>query len=236
MLFRSPQEQPSLSSTQVFTTAEVQLPNGRPGLLVDTGAWGNLNVQNWARTVAVLASKHGHQAKQQPLKKPLQIQGVGSGGQTCDWETTMPIALTNTSDTTSLASYTAPTVGGNVDLPPLLGLRALTEHRAVIDCGLKQLHLLGPGEVQLILPPGSESYQLEAAPSGHLILPCGDYGRIGDALVGHTADTGQRLAPRAPPLALHMKPPAEGGAAPVPGALTGQGTVGTPAVGRSFRQ
>ena len=38
-----------------------------------------------------------------------------------------------------------------------------------------RLHLCGPGDIQLNLPAGTESYQLEVSPSGHLVLPCSNF-------------------------------------------------------------
>ena len=49
------------------------------------------------------------------------------------------------------------------------------ENRALLNMQDMTLHFAGPGEVQVILPPGSESFQLEMSPSGHLMLPCCEY-------------------------------------------------------------
>ena len=39
------------------------------------------------------------------------------------------------------------------------------------------LHFCGPGEYDLVkaLPPGTDSFQLELAPSGHMVLPCCEF-------------------------------------------------------------
>ena len=57
----------------------------------------------------------------------------------------------------------------------LLGLKTVEQHRAILDVNARQLHFPGPGEVKIILPPGSVSHQLEKAPSGHLLLVIDDY-------------------------------------------------------------
>ena len=62
----------------------------------------------------------------------------------------------------------------NSNLPALVGNQTLIANRALLDFAKNQLHFLGPGELQLTLPPGSESFQLEMSPSGHMVLPC-DY-------------------------------------------------------------
>ena len=65
----------------------------------------------------------------------------------------------------------------NSDLPGLLGLTALRKNRAVLDVSTLCLHFCGPGDIEVdkALPPGSESFQLEVAPSGHIVLPCCEF-------------------------------------------------------------
>ena len=65
----------------------------------------------------------------------------------------------------------------NSDLPGLLGFNALRANKAVLDFSTLRMHFCGPGdlEVERTLPPGSETFQLEVAPSGHLVLPCCEY-------------------------------------------------------------
>ena len=68
----------------------------------------------------------------------------------------------------------------NSDLPGLLGLQSLRKNRAVLDFTTLRLHFCGPGdnEMEKSLPPGTDSFQLELAPSGHLVLPCCEYGDV----------------------------------------------------------
>ena len=65
------------------------------------------------------------------------------------------------------------------DLPGLLGLVALMKNRAILDFNTLTLYFLGPGNYKLedALPPGTDAYQCEQAPSGHLVLPCCEYAR-----------------------------------------------------------
>ena len=51
----------------------------------------------------------------------------------------------------------------------------------VPDISSGMLHLCAPGEVQLTLPPGSESFPLSSAPTGHFLLPFQDYARYTSA-------------------------------------------------------
>ena len=70
-----------------------------------------------------------------------------------------------------------PTVN-NSELPGLLGLTALRKNRAVLDLNTLQVHFLGPGDYDLLsaLPPGTDTFQGEIAPSGHLVVPCCEFG------------------------------------------------------------
>ena len=63
------------------------------------------------------------------------------------------------------------------DLPGLPGLNTLRYNRAVLDFTTLEMHFLGPGDSQVgkTLPPGPDTFQLEIAPSGHLVLPCSEF-------------------------------------------------------------
>ena len=37
------------------------------------------------------------------------------------------------------------------------------------------MYLCGPGDVEIVPPPGTEVIQLEQAPSGHLVMPISEY-------------------------------------------------------------
>ena len=75
-----------------------------------------------------------------------------------------------------IGQFHTPTAN-NSDLPGLLGLRTLRHNRAVLDFNTLQLHFCGPGNYDLHtgLPPNTESFQCEIAPSGHIVLPCCEY-------------------------------------------------------------
>ena len=63
------------------------------------------------------------------------------------------------------------------DLPGLLGKQALKTNRAVWDFVTDTLYFMGPGDYELdrAMPPGTDKFQLETAPSGHSVLPCCEY-------------------------------------------------------------
>ena len=70
--------------------------------------------------------------------------------------------------------FDTPIVNGS-PIPPLWGLQSLRKFRALIDCQGLKLHLLGAGDLQLTLPPGSRSFPLEMSEGGHMILPIGEF-------------------------------------------------------------
>ena len=105
---------------------------------------------------------------------PLQVGGVGKGVQQCLADCRLPIALSRHDDSAATGTHTAPVVSQSA-CPALLGLKTLQDRRAILDCDKKLLHFPSTGEVTLKLPPGSETFQLEAAESGHLLLPCDSF-------------------------------------------------------------
>eukprot|EP00974_Lingulodinium_polyedra_P060590 5841204-Lingulodinium_polyedra.AAC.1 len=72
-------------------------------------------------------------------------------------------------DTKCLGNLAVPSVP-NSDLPGLLGLAALRKHRAVLDSNTLKLYFCGPGEYDMdrAVPVGTDVFQLELAPSGHM--------------------------------------------------------------------
>jgi len=150
---------------QPFYHASTQLPSGQLSMIIDPGAW------TWAPTLAQRAIAAGQTPAQTRLERPLAIQGVGNGSQKCEWQITCPIAVPHTDGASHQHKVTAPIVeGSGEELPGLLGLRSLEHERAILDCGNRMLHFVGPGGAQITLPPGSISIPLQKAPSGHLVM------------------------------------------------------------------
>ena len=54
----------------------------------------------------------------------------------------------------------------------------LMRNRAIWDSVNMQLHLCGPGEVRLTLPPGTMSLSMELSRSGHTQVPFTNYDRV----------------------------------------------------------
>ena len=157
--------------------ANTRLPDGRPALLIDRGSVGNLCGDRWAKTVADAAKRQGLKPVATKRDRPLNVKGVGTGGQACEYDSSLPIALRNTDGKLAISGkLVTPTISKS-DIPGLLGLSSLRKNRAILDMNTLQLHFLGPGDYNLhqSLPPGTESFQLETAPSGHLVLPCAEF-------------------------------------------------------------
>ena len=103
--------------------------------------------------------------------------GVGNGNQTCTRDCTLPIAMSRGNDTTVTGSFTTPVVAES-EFPGLLGFKTMRNNRAVLDMVNLQLHVCGPADINLTLPLGTKSLQLEISPSGHLVLPCTKFENI----------------------------------------------------------
>ena len=159
--------------------AATELQDGRLSLLLDLlGSVGNLASTDWTRRVAVEAMKHGHQPQQRKRAKPLLVGGVGKGTQQCTHDCTLPIALRSADGAALLGTYTTPTINGPSNATGILGLLAIRGRQGIIDTGNNKLHFPGPGGAQIQLSPGSETYDLIDAPSGHLLIPCCHYDKL----------------------------------------------------------
>ena len=170
-----------IPENQAYLTAnypiQTTLSDGRPSIIVDPGSVGNLCGDKWAKHVAMLAKRNGHRPSYNERPRPLEVCGVGNGSQSCHYDCTLPVAIQpeNTSET-NIGDLRVPAVA-NSDLPGLLGLTALKKNRAVLDFTTLKLYFCGPNDYELEkgLPEGTDVYQLETAPSGHIVLPCCEY-------------------------------------------------------------
>ena len=184
---------PSNDFEQTFHT-ETRLKDGRPAILIDPGSVGNLGGDEWAIEVAKVAMQHKRKPEQRRRDRPLSVSGVGNGTQECTHNCTLPIAMKRLDGIHSRGTFQIPVVK-NSTLPGLLGLQSMRERNAILDMKTLQLHLCGPGDYDLLpaLPPGTESFQCELAPSGHLVLPCSEYAGV-DKEESGSLDTGADLA------------------------------------------
>jgi hypothetical protein len=163
------------SETQCLHS-ETRPADGGQGLLLDIGSIGNLGGDEWSVDVATEAMKNGRTPTQVKRDRPLRVSGVGQGSETATHNVGLPMCFKKLSGEFRSGNYETPIVKHS-GLPGLLGLTSLTKLRALIDLTTNQVHFLGPDQCDLksVLPPGTESYQLEYAPSGHLLLPCNHF-------------------------------------------------------------
>ena len=83
--------------------------------------------------------------------------------------------MTTTDGRSIRGTFLTPTVNGDSHLPALLGLKALRENGAILNTQDLTLAFCGKEKPKIEYPSGTEIFQLECAPSGHLMLPCSDY-------------------------------------------------------------
>jgi len=190
--------------------ASTRLKGGRLGLLVDPGAHSNLVGSEWADDMREACRRAGHPANSQALAQTFRVQGVGKDADPCVSQTEFPIATQDISQAgagvAGLDTFTAPEIP-NSGVPALLGLETLRRNHALLDCGKAVLHLCGPGPLQIQLPPGSRSFDLEIAPSGHMLLPCDNFTEYNRPRKVQGADL---VRPAPPPITLLIEPPSSG--------------------------
>ena len=88
----------------------------------------------------------------------------------------LPIVIRRTDGAFARGAYETPTVPNSM-IPGLLGLEAIRQCRGIVDASALRFYLCGPGDYKLedTLPPGTECIPGELAPSGHLVIPCGEF-------------------------------------------------------------
>ena len=161
--------------------ASTQLPGGIPSIMVDVGAWTNLAGKVIARKIAQVAIGSGLKPEQKKMNIPFQIMGVGNGSQACTWETKLPICIDDGEGGSTVHYFETPTVDGTGgDIPALLGLRSISGKQGVLEtaAGKEKLSFPGPGGYSITWSPGTQHLPLQRAPSGHLVVPLGDFSKI----------------------------------------------------------
>eukprot|EP00969_Alexandrium_andersonii_P341029 15074032-Alexandrium_andersonii.AAC.1 len=75
-------------------------------------------------------------------------------------------------------TYRAP-VAPQSQLPALPGLASARKSRVIIDTITNRVYMRGPGDYDLkaCLPPGAQRLDCTYAPSGHVMLPCAEFGK-----------------------------------------------------------
>ena len=173
----------TVTSESYLTTSTLK---DRLALIIDAGAFTSITGATLARSLAMAAKKNGVPVEQVKLDKPMKIGGVGQGTETCNYALKTTLAVEHIGDGAShLHEWTAPIVEGNGEhLPGLLGMDSLEKNRAIIDAGRGRLIYPGPGEVQIILPPGSIEMPIVKSSSGHPCIVVDEYAKLITAKVG----------------------------------------------------
>ena len=105
----------------------------------------------------------------------LEVSGVGSDAAVCDYTAELPIAVQFDDSEPTLESFVTNIADGcGEDLPAILGSRSMQEKDAVLLLrkGKEILALPGPGGYKIEWSPGTKLLPMQAAPSGHLVIPC----------------------------------------------------------------
>ena len=158
---------------------DTRLADGRHAMVIDIGSVGNLCGDQWAKYVAKEAAKNGETPSYVRRPKPLQVRGVGTGSQECPFDCKLPISLKKDGEDKAVrGTITLPSIPHSM-VPGLMGLKAMEDNRTILDITTGKMYFCGPGNYDLLaaLPSGTDVFQMEKAPSGHLVLPCCEYKR-----------------------------------------------------------
>ena len=129
---------------------------------------------------------------------------MGKHPQSISWEVELPAAVTDEEGDTSLADFTCPVLTDS-DVPGLMGLCSLTNKRGLLDTFQDKLYFCGPGSYQITLSPGSRTFKLARAPSGHLVLPISEFTKLAKDKKNETRESLLREPPH-DRLHLHSEP------------------------------
>ena len=159
----------SLNGIDVFIANPPGIPRSL-GIIIDPGAYTNLAGKQWIRKMCALALKHKYFPEQLKMEHALSVAGVGNGTRTCTWKAKVPIA---TEFSTAVHYFDVPIVEGDgEDLPALLGLKSMSEKKAVLimEVGKEELVFPGAQGYKIEWPPGTTRIPLRRAQTGHLVM------------------------------------------------------------------
>ena len=124
-----------------------------------------------------MAKANGHKPTHKFRDRALQVSGVGNGSQQCHYDCDLPVALRPVGQGKLQHGVLQVPAVQDSDLPGLMGLTALKSNNAILDFNTLTLYFCNSSSYDLskALPKGTDRYQLETAPSGHLVLPCCEY-------------------------------------------------------------
>ena len=161
---------------------QTKLVDGRPSIINDPGSVGSLCGDRWAKVVAIVAGRNGHRPSHERRPRPLEVFGLGKGTQVYHFDCSLPVAFrTDSGNKQAVVGNLLSPAAMNSDMPGLLGPTALRKNRAVLDFTTLKLYFCGPADYEIAnsLPEGTDTFQLEIAPPGHIVLPCCEYQTAG---------------------------------------------------------
>ena len=118
----------------------------------------------------LLATSAGYGPAQRRSMAAMTVGGVGKQAQQCTQVVKHHICL----DSGESGTFEAPEIPES-DVPALLGMRALTTHRVLLDVFNRRMYRIGQGGYRLQLSPGSQMHELAMSNNGHLMLPCSSF-------------------------------------------------------------
>ena len=143
------------------------------GILIDPGSYDNLVGSGWSRRQDALARAAGQKASQY-TPCDLDVGGVGTGVVHSHRQVTHQISCPMLCGAVCEGTFTASEIESDV-VPALIGLRALTKMRCILDVASNRLIVPGPGVAEIKCPAGTREHPLEQTQSGHLMMPCSDF-------------------------------------------------------------
>ena len=160
------------SEQQASYHSKVRLASGE-SLLIDTGAIKPLAGDQWVKRAAAAAESAGRGTSFVPLDRPLSVEGVGNGCNSCTERAVVPIAM----EDGSTGTY-SPAVVPQSEIPALVGFDTLEKRRVLLDCFNGKYYEIGTGGYDIQLSPGSRLLHLHKAPTGHPMLPATQWDKV----------------------------------------------------------
>ena len=156
---------------------------GKNTILVDLGSRVNVVGENTEKRLSATATANGHKTVYTKKNNALLIGGVGDGNARCDYEASIPIAVTFDGRPATKEVYqTNIATGCGADLPAILGADSMQKKDGVLILreGKECLAIPGPGGYSIQWSPGTRILPMRPAPSGHLVVEADNFDMLTD--------------------------------------------------------
>ena len=125
------------------------------------------------------ADKYGRNAQIARKRRPLLVNGVGSGAAPCYDELEVPVSVKygNAPNSQVITYHANVAEGCGSRLPAIMGLDSMTAKDAVLILreGKRCMAFPGKGGYKIEWSQGTKLLPLETSPSGHLVIPCDSF-------------------------------------------------------------